>query len=125
MKTYTNPPVALPITESELLALGVPQSAIDAGEMRGEIKHVGESAWRVPVSYKALCVTATWGEHSRRLTETVFGMRTLSAMRSCGYEMEGKVSVNGRKVRGFTSTQLFELPSGRLMNVATIHACLS
>jgi hypothetical protein len=27
-------------------------------------------------------------------------------------------------VRGFTSSQLFQLPDGKLVSVATIHACL-
>lgn len=124
MKTYKNPPVALPITAAELLAFGIPQAAIEAGEFRGEMKTRGE--WQIPVSYKALCVSSEWQREFPRVrtSETVYGLRTLSAPRSLGYALEGKVSVNGRKVRGFTSSQLFELPGGKLVNVATIHACL-
>ena len=37
--------------------------------------------------------------------------------------LEGRVKVNGKAYRGFTSSQLFELPDGKLINAATIHAC--
>lgn len=126
MKTYVNPPVALPITEAELLALGIPQSAIDAGEMRGELKTFGP--WHIPVSYRALCTSSVFGPDrspclSGTISTTLHGMRTLSSPRASGYCLEGKVSLCGRKVRGFTSSQLFELPNGRLLNFATIHAC--
>ena len=128
MITYTKPvPVSLPITETELLALGIPADAIASGEYRGELKTFGP--WQIPVSYRALCTSTVYTpENQARYTaeqesETLYGVRTLSAAHESG-SLEGRVSVNGRKVRGFTSSQLFKLPDGRLINVATIHACL-
>lgn len=126
---------ALAITRDELIAFGVPADAIDAGEMRGHLVSVGP--WQIARTYTALCMSAVWTPEdkrefsSQRESKTVYGMRTLSACRSSGYQLEGRVSVNGRngrngrKVRGFTSSQLFELPDGKLINVATIHACLN
>jgi hypothetical protein len=130
---FVSPPVALPVTVAQLLALGIPQSAIDANEMRGEVKSHGP--WQIPVSFRALCVSSVFGASlvaRPRLSETVYGIRTLSKPRACGHELEGRVSVNGKNVRGFTSSQLFALtdkpdawgkPS--LFNCATIHACVN
>jgi len=67
---------------------------------------------------------ATRKHTGERESETAYGKRTLTNLRESGHQFEGQVSVNGRKVRGFTSSQLFELPDGKLINVATIHACI-
>ena len=122
--SFPNAPVALPVTVPQLLALGVPQSAIDAGEMRGEIKTFGP--WHIPISYKALAISCVWREegYSRPKDVTVYGLRTLSKPNSSGHELEGKVSLNGQRWRAFTSSQLFELPDKRLVNVATVHVCI-
>lgn len=131
---FTNPPVSLPVTTAQLLSLGIPQSAIDAGLMRGEIKSRGP--WQILLSFRALCVSSVFGPKQSgylptRLSETVYGMRTLSKPKESGYALEGRVSVNGRTVRGFTSSQLFEVTDKRnadgtpfLFDCATIHACL-
>lgn len=128
-KTYAKPvPVALPITREELIAIGIPDAAIEAGEFRGMSRHVGP--WQICVAYTALCVSSVYTPKelqrysAERESETVFGMRTLWACRENGYALEGRVSVGGKTVRGFTSSQLFELPDGKLINCATIHACL-
>ena len=121
-----NPDVAIQIESKKLLEFGIPQSALDAGEMKGELKTVG--MWHIPVSYRALCVSSVWDNskgYTVRTSETIYGMRTLSKPTQSGYELEGRVSVNGRKVRGFTSSQLFQLENGKLVNIATIHACLN
>lgn len=126
-KTWQNPPAgALPITEEELIAFGIPKEAIVAGEHRGDLKTVG--MWQLPKSYTALCMSAVFDDskgYTRTTSATVYGIRTLSGCNQSGYALEGKVSVEGRKVRGFTSSQLFELPDKRLVNVATIHACIN
>lgn len=131
--SFANPPVSLPVTSAQLLALGIPQSAVDAGEFRGET--VTRGPWQIAVSFRALCVSSVFGPASWggtvRLSETVHGVRTLSPVNSfCNVSSEGRVSVKGRKVRGFTSSQLFTVtdktsPGGGkfLFNCATIHAC--
>jgi hypothetical protein len=55
-------------------------------------------------------------------SKTSYGFRTLTGIRQGGYELEGRVSIGGRKYAAFTSSQLFELPDGRLIDIATIHA---
>lgn len=131
--SFVNPPVSLPVTSAQLRALGIPQAAIDSGEFRGTAKTRGP--WGVAVSFRALCVSsiygpANWGG-TVRLSETIHGMRILSPVNGfCNVSSEGRVSVKGRKVRGFTSSQLFtvtdktSLAGGEfLFNCATIHAC--
>ena len=78
--------------------------------------------WQQPVKLQALAVSYTW---SGNFTETItlHGRRSLCSLKESGYQLEGKVSVNGAKHRGFTSSQLFELPSGRLIDVAVIVVC--
>lgn len=121
-------PGALPITREELIALGVNAEAIDKGAVHGDLKTRGP--WGIPVTYSALCMSVVWTPEekqkftSERESETAYGMRTLSGIHQSGHQLEGRVSVNGKKVRGFTSSQLFELPDGKLVEVATIHACV-
>lgn len=120
---------ALPITRDELIAFGVPSECIDKGEYRGEVKCVGQG--QIPVSFRALCMSAVWTpEDKRRISaeresETAYGLRSLLSPRESGYALHGLVCVAGRKVRGFTSSQLFRLPDGKLVSVAIIHACLN
>lgn len=125
-KTWVNPNSALTITRAELIAFGITEAEIAAGESRGKLKTRGP--WQLPVSFRALCMSATWGDASNghRDSATCYGLCTLSAPREAGHALEGRVrvSVNGKSVRGFTSSQLFELEDGTLVNVATIHACV-
>lgn len=99
------------------------QEAIDAGERRGEIETRGP--WNIISSYKALAVTATWkdiGISYDVVDEyTLHGDRILSGAHESGYQLEGHVSIDGKKRSAFTSSILFELPGGRLINVAVIH----
>lgn len=114
--------VALPVTEDELLSMGITEADIVAGEKRGELKTIGP--WSIPVSYKALCTSMvnTYPDFpSVTHSKTAYGIRTLTGIRQSGYEMEGWVSIGGKKFSAFTSSQLFELEDGRLVDVATIH----
>lgn len=118
-------PGSLKLTEEHVKALGFTADQIAQGEIRGELKTIGP--WQLPVSYKALCTSNEWPEDKNGITHSgpvhVFGVRVLSGCRQSGHELEGRVSVGGKSYRGFTSSQLFELPNGKLINVATIHAC--
>lgn len=122
-------PGALPITREELIALGVPAEAIEKGAMHGKLDARGP--WGIPVSYMALCMSVVWTPEGKqrftaeRESATAYGLRVLSSIHQSGHQLEGRVSVKGRRVRGFTSSQLFELPDGKLVEVAIIHACLN
>ena len=99
------------------------QDAIDNGEKRGEIKTFGP--WNIITSYKALATTATWKEKpgGPYVDEyTLHGDRTISQPKQSGYDLEGYVSIDGKKLSCFTSSIMFELPDGKLVNVAVIHA---
>ena len=120
---YEFPPVVLPITIDELKQWGIDQSDIDKGEFRGELKTIGP--WNIPVSYRALAMANDYDNKSmftQILKTTVYGIRIMGNCRQSGYELEGYVSINGKKYSAFTSSQLFELPDGKLIDVATIHA---
>jgi hypothetical protein len=54
-------------------------------------------------------------------TATIFGVRTLTDVVEQGYDLSGRVSVNGRKYRAFTSSALMRKPDGKLVNVAVLH----
>lgn len=124
---WNNPPVSLPITESELIALGIPSAAVKVGEYRGQMTLYGP--WQICTAYRALCMSTVYVPKEQQrwtaqtLSETAYGMRTMTECRESGYQLEGRVSVNGKKVRAFTSSQMFELPDGKLVNVATVQAC--
>ena len=97
------------------------QDAINAGELRGEITTRGP--WGMIASYRAIATTATWkpGPTFDYVDEfTIHGLRTMSA-RESGFDLEGHVSIDGKKRSCFTSSILFELPDGKLINVAVIH----
>jgi hypothetical protein len=107
---------AVKITEAQLASFGIP-----LGDSRGILESYGP--WQIPVRYTAPVVSSVWGEHSFRETITLHGSRTLYNLKESGYCLEGTVSVGGHKRRGFTSSELWELPDGRLIETATIHLC--
>lgn len=67
------------------------------------------------ISYRAVAVDSNGG---------VYGVRTLSRVSEDGYTVAGKVSIGGKKYRGFSSSQLFEREDGSLCDVAVIRVCL-
>jgi hypothetical protein len=117
---------ALPITRKELIDIGVPESDIDAGCSQGDLKTFGP--WQLPISYQAIVISKEYTpEASRRFTaETemalMFGYRKMRNIRQSGYEIEGWLSIGGKRVSGFSASQLLELEDGKLINIATIHA---
>lgn len=55
-------------------------------------------------------------------TVDVIGVRCLLNAEQSGHQMEGKVSVHGKKYRTFTSSQLFWI-NGILVDVAVLYVC--
>lgn len=107
---------AVTITEAQLTFFSVPLE-----DSRGILEHYGP--WQIPIRYTALVVSSVWGEHNFRETITLHGYRTLYNLKESGYCLKGTVSVGGYKRRGFTSSELWKLPDGRLIETATIHLC--
>lgn len=126
IKTWEKPDCnkgALPITKKELIDIGITEKQIAAGEMRGEMKTIGP--WRIPVSYRSVCMSIVYNRETwQTKTEnvTMYGFRTMNKIHQSGYEIDGWVSIHGKKVSCFSSSQLFELETGELINIAIIHA---
>lgn len=115
-------PGAIKLTEDQAKLLFT-DAEIAAGVQRGNLASVGP--WQIARSYQALCTSNTFNRDKYPVEHGplhVYGKRTLTKVRESGYALEGRVSVGGKSYRGFTSSQLFELPDGRLISVATIHA---
>lgn len=120
----TNPKAgSVPATLEQLHALGVTDDEIAAGEKRLESTHVGP--WHICTSLRGIVERAKF-EHDSFFVKTkwkeFYPARTLSRPRSMGFDMEGHISLNGKQVSAFTSSQIFELPDGRLIDVAVIFA---
>jgi len=117
---------ALPISKRELIDMGISEKDIDKGESRGKFKTI--PPWGIPVTYRAMVMSRVYTpkEKQRYIAETetvtMYGIRTMGKISQSGYEIEGWLSLNGKKTRGFSSSQLFELENGKLVDIAIIHA---
>lgn len=129
MTTKTNTPIidivappagAIPATNEQLLALGIPQPSIDAG--RHSFEMVQTFPWGTIRKLRAVVEFAEFGEFSSKKWAKFYPMRAMSRPMEDGYCMRGYVSVGGKKYKAFTSSQLFELPCGKLVDVAVIFA---
>jgi hypothetical protein len=96
---------------------------IASGERRGIVEHFGP--WQMISGYEALATSCDFDEKDDERALTIYGMRKMSHPVQSGHALEGQVSVMGHKYRAFTSSQMFELPDGKLVNVAIIHVCQS
>lgn len=136
MKTHRTPPLVLPNTSAALPVsfeqarqfLG--EEAIASGERRLAIQTAGP--WSIICACKGLAVTAEWVPHpsfpgtDRKEVKsyTLHGERALCRATPSGYALEGEVSIEGKKWRAFTSSLLFRLPDGKLVNCAVLHVCV-
>lgn len=119
-----NPPAgSIPATLEQLRALGLTNSDIEAGEKRLESKHVGP--WQICTSLRGIVERAEFDPNSissRQKWVEFYSPRTMSAPKESGYQMEGRISLGGKKRSAFTSSILFELPDGKLINCGVIFA---
>ena len=119
MKKIKNPNVAIELTKEEALKLGIDPTV---NNQSGEMKTTGP--YQICKSFKALCLSKTY-DKSKMYTEVkevvLYGLRTMSNPKQGGYELEGYVSIKGKKYSSFTSSQLFQV-DGNLINVSTIQA---
>lgn len=115
---------AIPITFEQARSF-LSEDEISKGEKRFEIESRGP--WGICSKISGIATTATWKSgpvHRIQDTMTILGRRTMSNPRSMGYDMEGRVSVSGKRWRAFTSSNLFQLPDGKLVDVAILHVCI-
>ena len=118
-----NPPSgSIPATLEQLAALGFTPAEIEAGEKRGAMELRGPwsmcSAYTAPVERAEFMPDGT----SRRAWVEYYAPRRMSNPRPSGYDLEGHISLGGKRLSAFTSSELFELPDGRLVNCAIIFA---
>jgi hypothetical protein len=121
-----NPPVgSIPATVEQLLALGFSPDEIEAGEKRAEAETFGP--WGIVSRLCGIVISVKFDRSAfptRSKRFRAWPARSMSRPRPMGYDMEGKISLGGAKVRAFTSSQLFELPDGKLINAFVLFACL-
>ena len=119
MKTIKNPNCAIKLTKEEAINLGIdPTLEKQYGEMDTQ------NPWGICTKFKALCLSKTYEKHMgyTEVKEAVlYGLRTMSRPKQGGHELEGYVSIKGKKYSAFTSSQLFEV-EGKLIDVSVIHA---
>ena len=75
-----------------------------------------------PWSIISKCRGLTIRENFDTGETTIYGYRALSKPRSSGYQLEGWVSIKGVKRSAFTSSHLFELENGHLIDVGVLFA---
>ena len=122
----TSPPSgSIPATVDQLLALGVSPAEIEAGEKRSEMETFGP--WQIITRVRGIVVSVEFDRSefpTRSKRFRAWPVKSMSRPREMGYDMEGKISLGGVEVRAFTSSQLFELPNGKLINCFVLFACL-
>jgi len=91
----------------------------DAHEVRANMSFRGP--WSIISGFEALCVHQDFGSGEI----TIYGKRRLQNIKQSGYQLEGTVSIAGKKHTAFTSSHLFELDNGHLISVATIFPRIS
>ena len=114
------PSGAIPATLEQLQALGFTAEEIQAGEKRLESIHTGP--WSICRSIRGVVQRAEFGDYHGKTWVEFYPARTMSNPRYGGHDMEGTISLAGRKSSAFTSSQLFELPDGRLVDCGIIFA---
>lgn len=122
------PDPALPLTDEFASQLFTPDE-IAKGEKRFEIKTRG--TWGVVSSVHALAVEyssdrtllSKYAPDYCQTHAAIYGIRALSKAKQIGYELEGRVSIGGKSRRAFTSSMIFRLSDGRLLNCAILYVC--
>lgn len=116
-----NPEVAIKLTKKEAKFLGINPSI---KKQSLEIKTFGP--WNIPFSVKGLCI---FNEYIRKeedfspkkISVTLLPIRTMSNPKQRGYELEGRVSIQGKKYSAYTSSIMFII-DGELIEVGCIAA---
>lgn len=91
-------------------------------DVRGRIDARGP--WGIIAKYSAPCVRLNWKQTEYGAiieSVTLYGCRTMGSPKESGYNLEGTVSVNGKKISAYTSSILWRLPDGRLIASSTIN----
>lgn len=104
----------------EQAALIFTPAQLAAGERLGDIETRGP--WDILSKFSALATAQDLSQPGGPLK--IYGTRSLSRPKQVSYALEGAVSIARHRYRGFTSSALFQLADGRLLNCCIIHVCL-
>jgi len=116
--TIDNPATAIKLSVKQAKELGINLNE----ENVLKIEQFGP--WQIVSSCEGLCVSKTFSKEQgyTEITQVViYGKRKLSNPKQGSYELEGYVSIKGKKYSAFTSSQLFEI-EGKTLQVGVIHA---
>ena len=107
------------LKKDEKLSLEIAKKLFGNITIDGQRLEIGtRGPWGIITKCKGLAINRNFDTG----TITIYGYRTLSNPRSSGYELEGNVSINGVKRSAFTSSHLFELENGHLIDVGVLFA---
>lgn len=122
------PDSALPLPDETASQLFTPDE-VAKGEKRCEIETRGP--WGIVSSVRALAVEysadrallSKYAPDYCQTHATLYGVRALSKAKQSGHALEGRVSIDGKSRRAFTSSMLFRLSDGRLLDCAILYVC--
>jgi len=112
-----DPDRAIKITPEQAAAIGI--TDITANSQCVDIETRGP--WGVISQFKAISMGANFSDHIKMTKVAFFGPRKLLNPKPNNYQLEGRVSINGKKHSAFTSSQMFEI-NGHLIDVSVIFA---
>ena len=123
--THQWPDLTPKLTKEQFFALGFTQKDLDKGERRFETEHSGP--WEILTKCRGMVlehVSFEDAEKNYRGSYTHYyifhGFRSLDKPKQSGYDLEGKISLNGKNIRAFTSSQLIDV-EGKLVNLAILY----
>ena len=77
--------------------------------------------WQIPTKFIAPTVVANSSPLGWAESYTLYGIRTLAECKSGSYNLEGRVSIGGKKYSAFSSAILWSV-EGKLIQTAVIYA---
>lgn len=116
------PSGSIPVSQAQLFALGFTVAEINAGEKRLDVETQGP--WSLVSRLSGIVERGEFRKDGSSRMEWVefYPARAMSRPRQSGYDMEGHLSLNGKKHSAFTSSQMFELPDGHLVDCTVLFA---
>ena len=116
------------LTKKQFFALGFTQEDLEKGEKRFDIETRGP--WGIISKLRGFVVESVRSEDKEKNYRGEYthayvfhGFRSLLKPVQTGYQIEGKVSINGKRVRAFTSSQLIYVDN-KLVDIAILYPCM-
>ena len=78
--------------------------------------------WQIPTKFIAPVIVAKFSPLGWAESYTLYGVRTLADCKPGLYNLEGRVSIGGRKVSAYTSSILWSVDGKKLIGTAVIYA---